>query len=53
MWYNRISQTQKYQENEYLYNCVKTLQKIDRELVKMEDGGIVLENDIINITIEI
>lgn len=48
-----IKETETYQEDKYLYNCVKTLQKIDRKLVKLENDGIVLENEIINITIEI
>ncbi|MBR6465842.1 MAG: hypothetical protein IKS82_05335 [Bacteroidales bacterium] len=48
-----IKKTRTYQEDKWLLQCVETLQKIDKELMDMENEGIVLENEIMNIILEI
>lgn len=42
-----------YQEDEQLNSCVQTLQKIDKELSRMEDEGKDISREIYNLTINI
>jgi len=37
----------------WLKECVETLQKIDKELMDLEECGVVLEDKIMNINLEI
>lgn len=48
-----IKKTRTYQEDKWLNQCVETLQKIDRELMDMENDGVVLDKEIMNISIDI
>ena len=48
-----IKKTRTYQEDKWLNQCVETLQKIDRELMDMENEGVVMDNEIMNINLDI
>ena len=48
-----IKRTRTYQEDKWLKECVKTLQKIDKELMDLEECGVVLEDKIMNINLEL
>ena len=48
-----VKRTRTYQEDKWLKECVESLQKIDGELMSLESSGIVLEDQILNISIEI
>lgn len=48
-----IKKTKTYQEDSKLLKHIKTLQKIDEKLSDLEKNDIVLEDDLINITLEI
>lgn len=48
-----IKRTRTYQEDKWLKECVETLQKIDKELMDLEECGVVLEDKIMNINLEL
>lgn len=48
-----IKRTRTYQEDMWLKECVETLQKIDKELMDLEECGVVLEDKIMIINLEL